>query len=64
MKNYILKHAQMTSTFDTKYIAQLYFILGRVALPWNFSTWLREAPDILRFSNRKWILTVYTIENL
>ena len=30
-------------------IAQLYFLLGRLKLHWNFSSWLRDAPDIYRF---------------
>ena len=33
MRKYILKHTQMTNTFDTKNnIAQLYFILGTAKL--------------------------------
>ena len=34
MRKYILKHTEMTNTFDN--IAQLYFILGRAKLRWNF----------------------------
>ena len=35
-------------------IAQLYFILGRAKLHWNFSSTLKDVPHIHRFSNRKW----------
>ena len=34
-------------------IAQLYFILGRAELCWNFSSILKDGFDIHRFSNRK-----------
>ena len=37
-------------------IAQLYFILGRTKLCWNFSSILKHGFDIHRFSNRKWVL--------
>ena len=30
-------------------IAQLYFILGKAERRWNFSSWLRDVPDIYRF---------------
>ena len=39
-------------------IAQLYFILGRAELHWNFSSILKDGFDIHRFSNRKWVLTM------
>ena len=44
-------------------IAQLYFILGRVELHWNFSS-APVHPDIHRFSNRKWILNMCSTGNL
>ena len=34
-------------------IVQLYFILGRAELCWNFSSILKDGFDIHRFSNRK-----------
>ena len=37
-------------------IAQLYFILGTAEL--HFSSKPKDAPDIHRFSNRKWVLTM------
>ena len=45
-------------------IAQLYFILGRAELHWNFSSILKDDFDIHRFSNRKWVLTMCTVGNL
>ena len=41
-------------------IAQLYFILGRAKLCWNFSIVPKNAPDIHIFPNRKWVLTMRT----
>ena len=41
--------------------AQLYFILGRAKLCWNFSSILQDGFDIHRFSNRKWVLTMYSV---
>ena len=45
-------------------ISQLYFILGRAKLRWNFSSTLKDGFDIHRFSNRKWVLTMCSVENL
>ena len=45
-------------------IAQLYFILGRAKLCWNFSSILKDGFDIHRFSNRKWVLTMCSVGNL
>ena len=45
-------------------IAQLYFILGRAELRWNFSSMLKDGFDIHRFSNRKWVLTMCSVGNL
>ena len=45
-------------------ITQLYFILGRAKLCWNFSSEPKDVPDIYRFSNRKWILNMCSTENL
>ena len=45
-------------------IAQLYFILGRAELGWNFSSILMDGFDIHRFSNRKWVLTMCSVGNL
>ena len=45
-------------------IAQLYFILGTAEVCWNFYSIPKDAHDILRFSNRKWVLTMCTVGNL
>ena len=45
-------------------IVQLYLILGRAELRWNFSSILKDGPDIDRFSNRKWVLTMCSVGNL
>ena len=45
-------------------IAQLFFILGRAELRWNFSSILKDGFDIHRFSNRKWVLTICSVGNL
>ena len=44
--------------------AQLYFTLGRAELHWNFSIILIDAPDIHRYSNRKWVLIMCHAGNL
>ena len=44
--------------------AQLYFILGRAELRWNFSIIPKDGSDIHRFSNRKWVSTMCTVGNL
>ena len=43
---------------------QLYFILGRAKLRWNFSSIPKDGSDIHRFSNRKWVSTMCTVGNL
>ena len=45
-------------------IAQLYFILGRAELLWNFSSMLKDGSYIHRFSNRKWVLAMCSVGNL
>ena len=45
-------------------IAQLYFIVGRAELRWNFFSILKDGFDIHRFSNRKWVLTMCSVGNL
>ena len=45
-------------------IAQLYFILGRAELHWNFSSWLRDASDIHRFPALHMVNTHFMLENL
>ena len=45
-------------------IAQLYFILGRVELCWNFSSWLKDAPDIYRFPVVHMFNIHFLLENL
>ena len=45
-------------------IAQLYFIFGTAELRWNFYSVPKDAPDIDRFFNRKWVLTMCTTGNL
>ena len=45
-------------------IAQLYFILGRAELHSNFSSWLRDAPDIHRFPTLHMVQTHFLLENL
>ena len=49
---------------DKNNTAQLYFILGRAELHWNFTSILKDAFDIYRFFNRKWVLTMYSVGNL
>ena len=49
-----------TNDWHNNNIAQLYFILRTAKLHWNFSSITKDAPDIYRFSNRKWILTMCT----
>ena len=45
-------------------IAQLYFILERSKLRWNFSSWLRDAPDIYRFPVEHMFKIHFLLENL
>ena len=45
-------------------IAQLYFILGRVKLHWNFSSWLRDGSDIYRLPILHMVKTHFLLENL
>ena len=45
-------------------IAQLYFILGRAELRWNFSSWLRDVPDIHRFPVEHMFKIHFLLENL
>ena len=49
---------------DKNDIVQLYLILGRAELLWNFSSILKDGFDIHRFSNRKCVLTMCTVGNL
>ena len=52
MRKYSLKHAQMIYTFHTKNnIAQLYFILGRAELRWNFFLKHTEFIEVNHFSS-------------
>ena len=44
--------------------AQLYFMLEKIKLCWNFSIVPKEDSDIDRFTNRKWVLSRYTEGNL
>ena len=50
--------------WDKNNIAQLYFILGTAELCWNFSGWLRDAPDIYRFPVMHMVKTHFLLENL
>ena len=43
---------------------QLYFILGRSELHWNFPSIPKDCSDIHRFSDRKWVSTMWTVGNL
>ena len=45
-------------------IAQLYFILWIAELHWNFSSWLRDAPDIYRFPVVHMVKTHFLLERL
>ena len=45
-------------------IAQLYFILWRAKLCWNFSRWLRDVPNIYRFPTVHMVKTHFLLENL
>ena len=52
MRKSMLKHTQITSTFDTKNnTAQLYSVSGSFDLHWNFPTLLRDVPDSSHISN-------------
>ena len=44
--------------------AQLYFILGKAELRWNFSSWLRDASDIYRFPTLHMVKTHFLLKNL
>ena len=46
---------------DRNKIVQLYFILGTAELRWIFSSILKDDFDIYRFSNRKWVSTMYNV---
>ena len=55
----------MTNTFDTKIILHNYIsLLGRAELCWNFSSWLRDAPDIYRFPVEHMFKIHFLLENL
>ena len=43
---------------------QLYFTLGTAELHWNFSSLLRDAPDIHRFPTVHMVKTHFLLENL
>ena len=45
-------------------IAQLFFVLGRAELRWNFSSWLRDASDIHRFPTLHMVKAHFLLENL
>ena len=45
-------------------IAQLYFILGKAKLCWNFSSWIRDASDIHRFPTLHMVEIYFLLENL
>ena len=45
-------------------IAQLYFILGRAELCWNFSSEPKDAPDINRFPVEHMFKIHFLLENL
>ena len=47
----------------TNNIAQLYFML-RLSKIKIFPSIPKDAPDIHGFSNRKWVLTMWTVGNL
>ena len=64
MRKYILKHTQMTKTFDIKIILLYYFRLGTAELHWNVFSTLKDGFDILKFFNRKWVLNMCTVGNL
>ena len=66
MRKYTLKHTHMTNTFDTIIILHnyIYIILGTAELDWNYSSTPKDASDIHRFSNRKWVLTMCSSGNL
>ena len=51
-------------TWHKNNIAQLYFILGRAELRWNFSSWLRDASDIHRFPTLHMVNIHFLLENL
>ena len=45
-------------------IELLYFILGRAELHWTFSSIPTDGSDIYRYSNGKWVLTMYFVGNI
>ena len=45
-------------------IEQLYFILARAKLCWNFSSWLRDVSDIHWFPTLHMVNTHFLLENL
>ena len=44
--------------------AQLYFILGRTELRWNFSSILKDGSDVHRFPKVHMVETHFLLENL
>ena len=63
-KKYFEVYANDQYIWHKNNIAQLYFILGRAEVHWNFSSILKDGFDNHRFSNRKWVLTMCSAGNL
>ena len=63
-KIYFKAYTKDHTTSCKNNIAQLYFILGRAELRWNFSSWLKDAPDIYRFPTVYVVKIHFLLENL
>ena len=54
----------MTYLFDTNNTAQLYSILGKAELRWNYSSLLRDVSDIHRFQTVHMVKIYFLLKNL
>ena len=63
-KKYIEAYTNHQYIWHKNNIAQLYFILGRVELHWNFASWFRDAPDIDRLPVVHMVETLFLLKNL
>ena len=62
-KIYFEEYSNAQYIWHNNNIAQLYFILGRTELHWNFSSWLRDASDIHWFPTLHMVKTHFLLEN-
>ena len=63
-KMYLKAHLNNQCSWLKNNTTQLYFILGRANLSWNFSSLLRGVPDVHRFPTVYMIKTHLLLENL